>query len=85
MIGLAGIFSGASAEQQRFLEAGGTGIENGDGKLNPDCEKVMEAYYSLPIGKTAHLTLDYELVCDPAFNADRGPVSIFGVRLHWEE
>ena len=46
---------------------------------------MLETYYSFPIGKSAHLTLDYEFVGDPAFNADRSPVSIFGVRLHWEE
>jgi high affinity Mn2+ porin len=83
-IGLAGIFSGASRAQQEFLEAGGLGILNGDGALSYDCEKVMETYYAVPIGKTGQFMLDYQLVCDPAFNSARGPVSIFGARLHFD-
>ena len=84
-VGLAGILSGASSDQIEFLKAGGTGILNGDGNLTYSPEKVLETYYDFPIGKTAHFTVDYQFVADPAFNADRGPVSIFGVRLHWEE
>ena len=84
-VGLLGVLSGASSEQIAFLKAGGTGILNGDGNLTYSPEKVLETYYDFPIGKTAHFMLDYQFVGDPAFNADRGPVSIFGVRLHWEE
>jgi high affinity Mn2+ porin len=82
--GLAGILSGASPEQIAFLKAGGTGILNGDGDLSYDCEKVVETYYNFALGKTAGLTLDYQFVGDPAFNRDRGPVSVFAMRLHWE-
>jgi high affinity Mn2+ porin len=82
--GLAGVLSGASPEQIAFLKAGGTGILNGDGNLSYDCEKVVETYYNFALGKTAGLTLDYEFVGDPAFNRDRGPVSVFAMRLHWE-
>jgi high affinity Mn2+ porin len=84
-VGMVGILSGASRDQREFLEAGGTGILNGDGNLTYSPEKVLESYYDFPIGKTAHFALDYQFVGDPAFNADRGPVSIFGVRLHWED
>ena len=85
VVGLAGAFSGASRDQQEFLKAGGTGILNGDGNLSYDCEKVLETYYDFPIGKAAHFTMDYQFVADPAFNRDRGPVSIFAVRLHLEQ
>ncbi len=30
------------------------------------------------------LTGDYQYVMNPAYNADRGPVSIFSLRLHYE-
>jgi high affinity Mn2+ porin len=82
--GLAGAWSGASPEQQQFLKAGGTGILNGDGNLTYGCEGVLETYYDFAIQKAAHFTMDYQLVADPAFNSDRGPVSIFAVRLHWD-
>ena len=83
VVGLVGIVSGASHVQQEFLEAGGLGILNGDGALNYDCEKVLETYYDFPIGKSARFAADYQFVADPAFNDARGPVSVFGVRLHW--
>ncbi len=84
-IGLAGIVSGASKAQQEFLEVGGTGILNGDGALSYSPEKVLETYYDFSIGKSAHFTMDYQYVDDPAFNSARGPVSIFGIRLHFEQ
>ena len=82
--GLAGAWSGASPEQQQFLKAGGTGILNGDGNLTYGCEGILETYYDFSIQKAAHFALDYQFVADPAFNRDRGPVSIFGIRMHWD-
>jgi len=82
--GIAYIVSGASRDNQQFLKAGGTDMLDGDGSLNYDPEKVLETYYDLQIWKTIHATLDYQFVTNPAFNRDRGPVSIFGARLHWE-
>jgi len=32
----------------------------------------------------AKLTLDYQFINNPAYNRDRGPVSVFGVRAHVE-
>ncbi|HWX19381.1 MAG TPA: carbohydrate porin [Candidatus Binatia bacterium] len=82
--GLAGAFSGISHVHQRFFEAGGTGILAGDGALNYGWEKVLETYYDFQVWKTVHATLDYQFVTNPAYNRDRGPVSIVGARLHWE-
>jgi len=31
-----------------------------------------------------HVALDYQFISDPAFNRARGPVSVFGGRVHWE-
>jgi high affinity Mn2+ porin len=81
--GLAGVISGASSANQRFLEAGGLGILAGDGKLSYSWEKVLETYYDFKIWQAVHGALDYQCVVDPAFNSARGPVSILGFRLHW--
>jgi high affinity Mn2+ porin len=81
---VAGILSGASTDEQRFLEAGGTGILDGDGKLSYSPEAVLETYYQRELRKNIWIALDYQFVANPAFNADRGPVSIFGIRLHGE-
>ena len=82
--GLAGAFNGISKVEQEFFEAGGTGILAGDGNLNYGWEKILETYYDCQIWKTVHAALDYQFVTDPAFNRDRGPVSILGARFHWE-
>ncbi|MFE1597491.1 carbohydrate porin [Methylobacterium sp. ID0610] len=81
-IGFAGVINDISRQHRRYLDAGGLGILVGDGRLpNPGPEKILEAYYSLPIGSLARLTLDYQFVTNPAYNRDRGPVSILGGRL----
>jgi high affinity Mn2+ porin len=82
--GLEGNLVGASSEQQAFLKAGGTGILNGDGNLTYACEKSLETYYDFALGKNLHLSIDYQFFADLAFNRDRGPVSVFAGRLHWD-
>ncbi len=82
--GLAGVMSGASRSNQQFLNAGGLGILAGDGALTYGSEKVLETYYSFPIWKPIYATIDFQFISNPAFNQDRGPVSVFGGRLHWE-
>jgi high affinity Mn2+ porin len=82
-IGLALIDDGISAERERYLNAGGLGILVGDGKLpHPGPEEIVETYYEVALLARVHLTLDYQWVNNPAYNRDRGPVSIVAVRLH---
>ena len=83
-VGLAGVLNGLSKSHQEFLAAGGTGILAGDGNLNYGWEKIVETYYDFKIWKTLHSALDYQFIDNPAFNQDRGPVSVFGARVHWE-
>jgi high affinity Mn2+ porin len=82
-VGLAGMIDGISAERERYLDAGGLGILVGDGKLpHPGPEKVLETYYSFALLRYAHITFDYQFIADPAYNRDRGPVSVFALRVH---
>jgi len=83
-VGLAGIISGASRDNQKFLEAGGLDMLDGDGALSYSPEKILETYYDAQIWRYIHAALDYQFIADPAFNRDRGPVSVFAARLHWE-
>jgi hypothetical protein len=46
--------------------------------------RAGEAYYAYAINKNFTFTADYQLITNPAYNADRGPVSIFSGRLHGE-
>ena len=82
--GLAGVANGLSHVHQEFFEAGGTGILAGDGALSYGWEKILETYYDFKIWKTIHAAVDYQFITDPDFNQDRGPVSVFAARLHWE-
>jgi high affinity Mn2+ porin len=82
-IGLAGIVNGISAAREQFLNAGGLGILVGDGELaHPGPEQILESYYRAAIFPHAQLTFDYQWVDHPAYNRDRGPVSIFAIRFH---
>ncbi len=82
--GLAGVLNGISGVHQRFFQAGGSGILAGDGNLTYGWEEILETYYDFHVWKTVHASLDYQFVNHPAFNRDRGPVHVFGARLHWE-
>jgi high affinity Mn2+ porin len=82
--GVAGVISGISHVHQDFFAAGGTGILAGDGQLTYGFEGLLETYYDFQVWRTVHFALDYQFVSNPAFNRDRGPVSIFAARLHWE-
>jgi high affinity Mn2+ porin len=82
-VGLTGIVNGISATRERFLNAGGLGILVGDGQLpHPGAEQILETYYRLAVVPWAQLTFDYQYVVNPAYNTERGPVSIFAVRIH---
>jgi high affinity Mn2+ porin len=82
-LGLAAINNGISAARERYLNAGGLGILVGDGRLpHPGPEQIIETYYSLAVLGAAHLSFDYQWINHPAYNRDRGPVSVVAVRLH---
>jgi high affinity Mn2+ porin len=82
-VGLAAIRNGISAARENYLNAGGLGILVGDGKLpRAGPEQIIETYYSAAVWKFLHLSLDYQWIAHPAYNRDRGPVSVVAVRLH---
>jgi high affinity Mn2+ porin len=82
-VGLVGIVNGISATRERYLNAGGLGILVGDGRLpHPRAEHILESYYRLAVLREVQLTLDYQYVVNPAYNSDRGPVSIVALRVH---
>ena len=82
--GLAGVVNGISKVHQQFLNAGGLGILVGDGMLpHPGPEQIIETYYAFPL-LASTVTLDYQFIVNPAYNRDRGPVSVIGARVHAE-
>ena len=83
-IGVAGVIEGLSPQSRAYFAAGGLGILVGDGQLNYRPEKILETYYAYSVNKWTTLTADYQFIDNIAYNADRGPVSIFAARLHVE-
>jgi high affinity Mn2+ porin len=84
-VGFAGVVNGISKSAQAYFAAGGIGLLIGDGKLvHYRPEDILEAYYSAVLFTGVTVSLDYQYVVHPAYNADRGPVSVFAFRLHTE-
>jgi high affinity Mn2+ porin len=86
-VGVGGVIEGLSPEARAYFAAGGLGILIGDSQLNYWRKRFLRPTtrtdaYSL--NKWATLTLDYQFVADPAYNADRGLVSFFAARFRAE-
>jgi high affinity Mn2+ porin len=82
-LGVGGVLNGISHAHADFFAAGGLGILAGDGNLSYAWERILETYYDFQIWRNLHGSFDYQFVTNPAFNRDRGPVSVFAARLHW--
>jgi high affinity Mn2+ porin len=81
-LGAALVLNGISAVHREYLAAGGLGILVGDGQLpHPGTESIIETYYRVQIGPAWQWTADYQFIVNPAFNSDRGPVSVITARL----
>jgi high affinity Mn2+ porin len=83
-VGIGAAFNALSADHRDFIAAGGLGVLIGDGQLNYRKEAILESYYSMNVWTGTTVTFDYQLVTNPAYNADRGPVSVFSGRIHAE-
>jgi high affinity Mn2+ porin len=63
--------NGLSEPHREYLADGGVGFLLGDGRLNYGPEEIL-------------VSPDLQYVRNPGYNRDRGPVSIYGLRLHLE-
>src|SRR5262249_20713082 len=83
-IGIAGAINALSQDHRDYIAAGGLGILIGDGRLNYRPEQILETFYAITVAKGVILTFDYQFMVNPAYNADRGPISFFSGRVHAE-
>jgi high affinity Mn2+ porin len=77
------VANAASRQARAYFAAGGLGLLIGDGALpHAGTEMIAEASYSWrPITAIA-VTFDAQAIANPAYNRDRGPVGVLGLRIH---
>jgi hypothetical protein len=73
---------GLTGSHRHYLEEGGIGMLIGDGALSYGLEKVCEVYYRIQLGRYVQLSPDFQYIENPGYNRDRGPVQVYGMRLH---
>lgn len=83
-VGLAGAINGLAKDHRDYLTAGGLDFSIGDGQLHYGLEGIVEIFYNLELAKGLFVTADFQEVNNPAYNRDRGPVSIGTLRVHTE-
>lgn len=83
--GIAWVANGLSTSHQKYQELGGNGFMIGDGKLNYGLENILEAFYSFQVPHSPFtLSPDFQWVINPGYNIDRGPLTVWGLRIHTE-
>ncbi|WP_266170521.1 carbohydrate porin [Dyella subtropica] len=85
-LGIAFSSAGLNRDHRDYLAAGGVGGFLGDGQLTHyGRERAYEIYYNFQIIKGVQISPDFQQIDNPGYNADRkGPVRIFGARVHLE-
>ena len=84
-VGLAAAKNDISSAHRSYLAAGGLGAFVGDGRLpSYRSEKILEIYYNVLLKNHISLAADYQRIANPAYNAERGPVDIYAMRMHVE-
>ncbi|MCX8072943.1 MAG: carbohydrate porin [Candidatus Binatia bacterium] len=81
-IGYAAGVNWLSPSHRRYLERGGRGFFLGDGGLDYRPEAITEVFYAVPLLPILELTLDFQHIWNPGYNAARGPVQVWSTRVH---
>jgi len=84
-LGTTVLLDAISEDHRTYLALGGLGFLLGDGALNYGREKIWETYYNLHIWRGVYLGGDVQRVWNPGYNRDRGPASVFSLRMHIED
>ena len=84
LTGIGANFGWISDIHAKYLGMGGVDGFVGDGAITAGAEKSLDLFYSANLGRVNWLTGDYQHITNPGFNAARGPVNVFTVRIHGE-
>jgi high affinity Mn2+ porin len=71
-----------SNPHRRYLTDGGLGFMLGDGALHYGPEFVTETYYRIQWREWLQVSPDAQFVMNPGYNRARGPIPVWGVRVH---
>jgi hypothetical protein len=85
-VGVSYMVNRLSDARRRYLQNGGVSFFVGDGYrgLNTADERISETFYSWGVAPGHSLTLNWQRINHPGYNADRGPVSVWAARWHAE-
>ncbi len=83
-VGAVFVSNAIKADHQRYLALGGRGFLLGDGALNYGRENIVEGYYDAHVCRGLFGAFDLQLVNNPGYNRDRGPVLVPSLRVHLE-
>lgn len=81
-LGLGFAINGIGRDHRDYLAAGGYGFMLGDGRLDYAPERLVDAYYAFAFRSWGTFSLEAQRFSNLAFNADRGPATVVGMRLH---
>jgi high affinity Mn2+ porin len=84
LVGFGGNLGWISNIHAKYLGMGGVDGFVGDGAITARAEKSLDLFYSAAFDKVFWLSGDYQRILNPGFNAARGPVNVFTVRIHGE-
>jgi high affinity Mn2+ porin len=85
VVGVAGVINALAHDHREYLGADGYGFIIGDGQLPHYApEQIVEAYYFFKMMDHVFITPDAQFINHPAYNSDRGPVFVGGLRVHIE-
>ena len=73
-----------SKTHAQYLGMGGIDGFIGDGAIKQASEHGVDLFYSYNVFNPVWISADYQFIANPAYNADRGPVNIYGLRAHAE-
>ena len=80
--GIGGNGGWISSIHAKYLGMGGVDGFVGDGAITAAAERSLDLFYSAHFRAVYWLTGDYQHITNPGFNAARGPVNVFTVRIH---
>ncbi len=77
-------WNGINHDHRAYLAASGLGFMLGDGRLRYGTERVVDGYYSIALATIGSISIEAQRFNNLGFNRDRGPVTVYGTRLHLE-